>query len=66
MRVAVRPVVATVVNATESTAKPGKPTPAVAVTVALFGVAGNSGPKLEGLAVIVTNGGGVELSNVPA
>lgn len=51
---------------TASVANPGYPEPAVAVIVAVLVVPGNSGPKLEGLAVIVTDGEGVELSNSPA
>lgn len=66
LRVAVSPVVDATVKATESVPKPGKPFIAVAVTVAVFAVPGNSGPKLVGVAVTVTNGieATAELSNV--
>ncbi len=55
LKVAVRPEVVVVVKATESVAKPGKPFTAVAVTVTVFEVPGNSGPKLVGVAVTSTD-----------
>jgi len=66
LKVAVRPEVVAVVKSTESAAKPvPKPFIAVAVTVAVFAVPGNSGPKLVGVAVTATNGieAAAELSN---
>jgi hypothetical protein len=66
LKVAVKPEVAEAVKATESLPKPGKLFIAVAVTVAVFAVPGNSGPKLVGVAVTATNGiePAAELSNV--
>lgn len=50
------PAVATNEKVTESVAEPGYPFFAVAVTVAVFDVAGGSGPKLVGLAERTTSG----------